>query len=297
MLRAVRVAGADGALLPDGLDHLLHDAGAQLRAVPPRDLLAALAGLIPGMTVAGGTAHLVRGPLTVDADLGARTIDISAEGDEGLFRWDAGLSIGADGQTAFHAGLGDVTRDAFAITLSSGPAPLAAMLVRPGSEPVSLWPHPDVDGLTRFATAAIPAEAVRILIEALRPLEEQVGAVLNDLASSLGMLAPADRDGHRAVIAPVRLFEDPVGWLGSAGVLSVLTGAPFDAGKVIDLLEALKPFVGLVGTPRGVWPIADGLSVSAGSSSAGPTVSLSVDATSLARRGRSPAPGRRSRPG
>ena len=69
----------------------------------------------------------------------------------------------------------------------------------------------------------------------------------------------------RAYVAPVQLFEDPVGWF-KRGILSAIVGGPFDTTKIIDLLEALKPFVGLAGTPRGVWPVTAGveLSVTAG---------------------------------
>ena len=176
------------------------------------------------------------------------------------------------------AGLGDATRDAFAITAQSGP--LRAELTRPGAAAVELWPSPDVDGLGRFAAAAVPAEALRVVLEGLRTIQTGLGTTLDDLASALGMLAPADGTGHRAVLAPLRLFEDPAGWFTQGGVLSTVTGGPFDAERVIDLLEALKPFVGLDGTPRGAWPIADGLQVTATAAAAGATVSLSVDATS-----------------
>jgi large repetitive protein len=126
----------------------------------------------------------------------------------------------------------------------------------------------------------VPAEAVRVVLEGLRTIDTGLGTALDDLASALGMLAPADSTGHRAVLAPLRLFDDPAGWFTRGDALSVVAGGPFDAERVIDLLEALKPFVGLDGTPRGVWPIADGLQVTATSTAAGATVGLTVDAGS-----------------
>ena len=62
-------------------------------------------------------------------------------------------------------------------------------------------------------------------------------------------------------------------------MLSAVAGGPFDAARVTDLLEAIKPFVGLAGTPRGAWPIADGVQIAVTTAAAGPTLSLSVDAT------------------
>ncbi len=275
LLRAVGLADVSGGLVPDALDHLLHDAGAQLRAVPRDALLSALAGLIPALTSTGDTVHLLLGPLTVDADFGAQTLGFSAS-DSGLITWSAGVSFDATGHPSLHIGLGDPAHDAFALTATSGP--LRVQLVRGGAPDVELWPAPDVDGLGRFAAAAVPAEALRVVLDGLRTIDAGVGTALDDLAAALGMLGAADSAGHRAILAPVRLFDDPGGWFG--GVLSATTGGPFDAERVIDLLEALKPFVGMDGTPRGVWPVADGITVSAAASAAGPTVSLAVDATS-----------------
>ena len=277
LLKAAGLADASGALVPDALDHLLHDPAAQLAAVPRAALMAALAGLIPALSTTGDTVHLQLGPLTVDGDFAAKTIGVTASGD-GLIAWSAGVSFDSAGHPSVQAGLGDATRDAFAITAQSGPP--RAELIRPGAAAVELWPSPDVDGLGRFAVAAVPAEALRVVLEGLRTIQTGLGTALDDLASALGMLAPADGTGHRAVLAPLRLFDDPAGWFTQGGVLSAVTGEPFDAERVIDLLEALKPFVGLDGTPRGTWPIADGLQVTATSTAAGATVGLWVDTAS-----------------
>ena len=245
LLRAVGLVDVGGGLVPDALDHLLHDPGAQVRAVPRDALMSALAGLIPEVTPSGENVHAQLGPLTVDADFAAKTLGFTASG-SGLISWSAGVSFDGTGHPSVHADLGDVSHDAFAVTLQSGP--LRAALVRGGAADVQLWPAPDVDGLGRFAAAAVPAEALRVVLDGLRTIEAGLGTALDDLAGALGMLAAADEAGHRAIIAPVRLFDDPGGWF--AGVLAV-SGGPFDAERVIDLLEALKPFVGMDGTPRG----------------------------------------------
>ena len=57
----------------------------------------------------------------------------------------------------------------------------------------------------------------------------------------------------------------------------------------------MKPFVGLAGTPRGVWPITDGVQLSVTTGSSGPTLALAVDATAwLAGAGRRSPPASRS---
>ena len=274
LLKAAGVSQDDGALLPDGLAHLLHDPAAQVRvalASPTgRDaLLAALHGLLPDLPVAGDAIHVQLGPVTFDADLAARTIGFTASGADGVVAWHAGTAFDASGHATLEVGLGDPVHDPLALSIQSGP--VRAQLLRQGGGPVSLWPTLDVDGLVGAAAAAVPAEALRLLLEGLRSIDNQVGTALDDLADALGMLRPPDDHGFRAIVAPVQLFTDPAGWLREVTSL--------DVGKVTDLLEAVKPFVGLAGTPRGTWPIADGVQIAVTPGGAGPTVSLSVDAT------------------
>ena len=284
LLHAVGVTQNDGALVPDALTHLLHDPGAHVRALlastSARDaLLSALAALVPGMTATNGAVQLTTGPLTAHADLTARTVGFTATGAEGLLHWNVGVDLDATGHAALSAGIGDPASDAFALEVLSGP--VRAQLLRPaGAPPVALFPTPDVDGLTRLAAAAVPAEAIRIVLEALRTLDTGLGTALEDLTDALGMLKPPDGHGHRAIAAPLVLFENPVAWFKQAGVLSLVSGGPFDTSKVIDLLEGLKPFVGLGGTPRGTWPVTDGVTVTVSQASDGPNLALAVDATS-----------------
>jgi hypothetical protein len=274
LLKASGVSQDDGALLPDGLAHLLHDPATQVRAVlagaAGRDaLLAALHGLLPDLTATGDVVHAQLGPLTFDADIAARTVGVTASGNEGVLTWRAGAAFDAAGAPSFSVGLGDPAHDPLALSVQSGP--VRAELLRPGAGAVSLWPTLDVDGLAGAAAAAVPAEALRLLLEGLRSIDNHVGTALDDLASALGMLRAPDDHGFRAIVAPVQLFSDPAGWLREVTSL--------DLGKVTDLLEAVKPFVGLAGTPRGVWPIADGVQIVVTAAGAGPTIALSVDAT------------------
>jgi large repetitive protein len=294
LLQAVGVTQADGALVPDALTHLLHDPGSHIRSLisspSARDaLLTTFAALVPGMTATGGTVALTAGPLTAQGNLTARTIGFSAAGDDGLLHWNAGVSFDAAGHPTLSAGIGDPKTDAFALEVQSGPA--RAQLLRPGGgNPVALFPTPDIDGLAKLAAAAVPAEAVRLILEALRGISTGLGAALDALTDALGMLKPPDAQNHRAIACAVGLFEDPAAWFKQAGVLS-LGGGALDTTKVVDLLEALKPFIGLAGTPRGTWPVTQGVTVTVSPAADGPNVALAIDATSwLAGAGGGRAP-------
>lgn len=284
LLAALGVTQVGGGLVPDALLHLLHDPGAHVRTLigtPPSRaaLLTALAGLVPDLTSSGDTLRLVAGPVSADADLAAGTVGFAATAHEGLLSWSAGASFDSAGHPSFTIGLGDPATDPFALAVGSAPHPHAE-LVRPGGRPpIGLFPTLDVDGLAHLALAAIPAEAVRVLLEGLRRIDDQLAQVLDALADALGMLKAADERGKRAIATPIGLFEDPSVWFRQAGVLSLVEGGAFDPAKVIDLFESLKPFLGFAGSPRGQWPIVGGVTVTAAAGSSGPTLALDVDAT------------------
>jgi hypothetical protein len=127
--------------------------------------------------------------------------------------------------------------------------------------------------------AALPAEALRVLLVAARRIDDPLlRDALDALTSALGLLKPPDAQGVRAIAAPVRLLEDPAAWFRS-GVLDLSPGGALDADRIIDLLEAVKPFIGLAGTPRGTWPIVPGITLATTSGSDGPTIALAIDAT------------------
>ena len=219
--------------------------------------------------------------MTFDADLAARTVGFTAAGDDGVLTWHAGAAFDATGHP-------DASRPGSAIrrTIRSrcrcSRARCAPSCCGRARRPCRCGLRSTSTASAGAAAAALPAEALRLLLEGLRSIDSQVGTALEDLASALGMLRAPDDRGFRAIVAPVALFSDPAGWLRQAGVLSTVSGGPLDVGKVTDLLEAVKPFVGLAGTPRGVWPIADGVQLAVTAAGAGPTV---VARRSTPRRG------------
>jgi hypothetical protein len=284
LFNALAITQPDGALVPDALVHLLHDPRGHLTGLAAQTtsrtaLLAALAAIVPGMTVSGDSVQVSSGPVAVTADVAARTVGFTAASNDGLLAWHATVAFESSGHPTAAFGLGDPVADAFALSVET--SPLRAQLLRPsGLPPIAVWPTPDLDGLARLAMTAIPAEATRILLEGLRRVDRRVAAVLEALADAMGMLKAVDAQGFRALATPVGLFEDPARWFREAGRLSILPGGPLDADKVIDLFEALKPFLGFVGSPRGQWPVVDGVTVTATPGASGPVLSVAVDATS-----------------
>ncbi|HTY73503.1 MAG TPA: DUF6603 domain-containing protein [Actinomycetes bacterium] len=279
LLRAAGVSRSDGAVVPDALTHLVNDPAAHLRALvgDPATrgaLLAALARLTDAVTVDGDTVAVSAGPLALHADAAVGAVTATATGTDGLLHWQADVALSPTAAPSVAVTVGDPAADALALRLGTS----GAQLLRAGASPVPLWPDPDVDGLAQVAVSAVPAEALRVVLEGLRSIDNQLGGALDDLMAALGLLSAPDGDGWRRVRAPYLLFADPVRWMRGS-VLSLVDGGPYDTGRLVDLLEGLKPFVGLAGTPRGSWPVTDGVSVLVASGSLGPTVSLAVDAT------------------
>ena len=272
-------------LVPDALVHLLHDpkafAAQQAASVVARTGLAqAAAVLVPGAARTGDVVTITRtGALnaTIALDLGTRSATVSAASSFGALPWAIELIGLGTANPSGSATVGDPGFNTGALRLSVGP--LAVVLIGTDSSDspttTALWPTTDIGGLGGFVAAALPAEATRLLLDAIRGLDGGVAAAIDALSGALGILGPPDGLGRRRTIAPVALFRDPVGWFRS-----VLDAAPAQqVERLVDLFEAVKPFVGLDGTPRGGWPIVPGVQLAVGSGVSGPQISLAIDPT------------------
>ena len=94
-------------------------------------------------------------------------------------------------------------------------------------------------------------------------------------------------DGFRPIVAPLALCS-AIRADGSAGhVLG--DGSSLDPDLVIDVLEAIKPFVGLAGTTRGTWPIVPGVTLLAEAGSGGALVVVQRRPDDVAGRARTAA--------
>lgn len=276
------ITGVTG-LVPDALTALLHDpralVAARLAAPDGRgalaDALTALAG--SAATRTADTVTIALGPASVTIDLAVRRASVTAAGDEGALSWTASLAgIGGPVTGSFTVGAAGVSGAALQVDLAPFRVSLADVSASGTARAVALWPAPDLDGAVRFARAALPAEATRLVLDAVRSLDSTVAAGIDALAGALGALAPADTNGVRRLVAPLALFDEPGAWFRR----HVLAGSSgLDVEAAVDLLEALKPFVGLGGTARGAWPVLPGVTVNVAAGSAGPAIAVAVDPT------------------
>ena len=287
-----------GGLVPDALTHLLHDPAAfatgVLTSADGRSAVAAaLAALVPGATRTGEVVTVTSGPATVVLDLATRRATFAASSTAGIVPWQANLTDIGAAHPHVSLTLGSAEFNALAVRLAVAPGAMvpftADVLTQSATgtpSSIALWPTPDADGLVGLLSAALPAEATRLVLEGVRFLDAFVGTAIELVAGALGVLGPADGAGLRPIVAPLGLFRDPGGWLRNH-VLG--DGATLHADRFVDLFESLKPFVGLGGTPRGSWPLVPGISLLAEAAGDGARIGCALDPTVwLAGNGRLP---------
>ena len=282
-------------LVPDALVHLLHDpkafAAQQAASASARTGLArAVAALVPGASRTGDVVTITRnGALnaTIALDLGTRSITVSAASAFGALPWAVELVGLGTANLSGSATVGDPTFNTAAVRVSVGPFAVALAGTDSSGTPTvtTLWPTTDIGGLGDVVASALPAEATRLLLDAVRGLDGGVAAAIDALSGALGILGPPDAGGRRRTVAPLALFRDPVGWFRS-----LLDAAPAQqVERLSDLFEAVKPFIGLDGTPRGAWPVVAGVQLAVVSGVSGPQIALTVDPTVwLGGAGRAP---------
>ena len=281
LLDGIGISTSTG-LVPDALTHLLHDPAGFFTAVlghsAGRGALAdAVVALVPGATRTADVVAVAAGPVAATLDLATRSAGIVAAGSAGALPWQ--LTVAGIG-TASPTGsvtIGSPTFNGMALHLQT--APLRASLVTADASGASidaaLWPHPNADALVAVLADTLPAEATRLVLDAVRGLDPVVSAAVDALASGLGVLGPATAAGRRRIIAPLALFRDPGGWLRG----HVFGGSTLDPDRVIDLFESIKPFVGLVGSPRGHWGLVNGVALEVRASGGGATIACVLDPT------------------
>jgi hypothetical protein len=293
LLRAAGLLDAAGGFIADGIDDLLHDPLGHVGAIlaspaQASALVAAVRALVPGAAGAAGDPFTV-GPLTVTPDLTVGTVALRLLAPEGFgaVHWSASLTVARGGVTG-HARLGAAPGGSFTaagrLHLELGGPPPAAALVweRPGGE--ERLPLDDIDPaqLARLLGRTVPAEVVRLALEALRELDLQVKPVLDAVLDALGLLGP-DAAGVRRVLLPVALLADPGAWLRHE---TALGGGPsgLRPDRVAGLLDALRPLLGVAGSP-GVWQLATGVSFAAAADGDRVRLGVSVDSGAFAPPG------------
>ncbi|HJR21539.1 MAG TPA: hypothetical protein VJ822_07955, partial [Dongiaceae bacterium] len=271
---------ASGGWVADGIDHLLNEPAARISAALTdaarrAQLQAAISSLlsgVPGLTV----------------DLAARTLILSLSGTPGTFGmkpWTLLFTIAPGTAPQLDLMLeaaGDSPEGGLAVHLSAVPFAVTLERHHPGQatpEVMPIWPNPDAGRLLGAIARLAPAELARLGLEYLRELDETVRPVIDAAYDALGLLGPADLEGARGVRLPLALIENPIGWLGHAGALGGTGG--FDPTKIIALLDAFKPILGVAGGP-GEWNLANGFVLRADSVSGVARIGLQIDSSGLA---------------
>ena len=274
LLAALGLTGANGGVVGDAVDQLVHDPAGLVR----QRLTAA------GAQLAAAVNSLL-GPLGASVDLATRTVRVQGGGSSaGRFGWNADvgaspagltgqLRFGPDGALPTVGGLQlQVALDPFAVSLhwlqSSTHTAVAP-----------LWPAPDGQALARMLAQAAPSLAAHVALELMRRADEEARPLIDAVLDALGMLAGAASDAERALRPLAGLLADPVAWLRSADSVAA------NPLKIQALFDALRPLMDLPGAAGAPLPIANGVSLAVSADGAGARLALAVDPTVWAAPG------------
>jgi hypothetical protein len=279
LLRGFGVLGSSTGSVPDTVDHLLHD--------PAAHIGAALSDAVSLSGITAAINSLLTGIPGVTVDLAGRRVvfdSTGTPGDRGMMHWTAHVEASAAGSVSAEVSLGSAGTTAAGgaiLHLQTGPLRATLEWHRPSlatPELIALWPTPDAKGLGRVAARLVPAECVRVGLEYLRALDDTVRPIVDAALDAFGLLAPAVA-GQRSVLLPAGLLHDPVGWFKHESAFGAPRG--FNASRVVGLLDALKPIIGVAGNP-GEWNLATGVTAVADASSGDPRLGVRVDTSALA---------------
>ncbi|HSV22226.1 MAG TPA: DUF6603 domain-containing protein, partial [Xanthobacteraceae bacterium] len=264
--------------MPDAIDHLLHDPAAHVQA--------AVADGAQQTVLANGLTQLLSGIPGLTVDLAGRRLVLDTggvPGERGMVNWAAHVEASATGTLNALVVLGSAGTTAAGgavVRLETGPFRVMLEWHRPGlavPQNISLWPTPDAVALGSVIGRLLPAECARLGLEYLRSLDDTAKPIIDVALDSIGLLGPAVR-GQRSVLFPLGLFHDPAGWFAHDSAFGGSGG--YIAPRVVALLDALKPILGVAGNP-GEWNLANGVTVLADSDNGHLRLGLQVDTTVL----------------
>jgi hypothetical protein len=278
IVKALALVASTGGAVPDAIDHLLHDPAAHLQA--------AVADGAQQTILANGLTQLLSGIPGLIVDLAGRRLVLDTSGvpgERGMVNWAAHVDASATGTLNALVVLGSAGTTAaggVVVRLETGPFRVMLEWHRPGlavPQNISLWPSPDAVALGGVIGRLLPAECARLGLEYLRSLDDTAKPIIDVALDSMGLLGPAVR-GQRSVLFPLGLFHDPAGWFAHESVFGGSDG--YIAPRVVALLDALKPILGVAGNP-GEWNLANGVTVLADSDNGNLRLGLQVDTTVL----------------
>lgn len=266
LFAALGLTGANGGMVGDAVDQLIHDPAGLLRqrlATAGPQLAAALQALL--------------GPLGAGVDLAARTVRVQGGGSSaGRFGWQADVSASPAGL----AGTLNVGPDAalptvgglqLQITLAPFTVSLHWHQSSTASQTVPLWPAADAQALARVLAQAAPSLAAHAALELMRRADDEARPLIDAVLDALGLLSGAAGDAQRALRPLAGLLADPAAWLRSAGSLA---SSPL---KIQSLFDALRPLMGLAGAAGSPLQIARGVSLAVSAAGPGARLALAVD--------------------
>ncbi|MEP2642694.1 DUF6603 domain-containing protein [Roseobacter sp.] len=276
VLRAAGILGTGGSFDPLSLSRWTDNPAARLTEVLntpalTAELNTAIAGFLGAQTA-------------INFDAAARTLSVTLEGSTGedmLAEWALSATLSSSGLTAGNLRLGR----AAGLNLTATLAPSFAVTLTfdapvPGVPAVlPIWPMGDVSVVLPSLPPVLFAYVLSRSLEALRHADPSAQPVVEAALVAIGVLNTADPEAR--VIIPAQAFVDPVGWLSGSSVLGQngAGGPSFRADRVIALMDALRPLIGVAGS-SGHWDILPGLSLGA-RNAAGLVVEIQLDAAAF----------------
>ncbi|SIO33796.1 hypothetical protein SAMN05444722_1519 [Rhodovulum sp. ES.010] len=267
-LRAAGILGAGDGFDPLSLSNWIDAPTARLAEVWTSPALRdKLVAVING--VAGAQAG-------VSYDSATRSLSVTAGGATGapIFTdWALTGTLSASGTAGGSLRLGAVGETHLAVTFS----PFAAALNFASEDAealgglparLPLYPAPDIQKLGKPLLPAMAATALSRMLDGVRAADANAKLVLDPALAAFDLL-----DGARVRI-PTLMFANPALWLKRDTVLGT-SGGVIRADRVIAVMDALRPFVGLSGA-SGVWQIEAGIALRA-RNSGGLVLDLALD--------------------
>ena len=292
LFRAARLIDDSGGFVAESVERLIGDPLAHLRDLrADAAALTSLARAIERFSAAapapgtGPVAALAWGPVTLALDLAAGTagLAVAETAGRGAITWSLAAALGPSGPS-LTAGLGAAapgSGPAGALRLElSAPEVRADLVWTRGSaaDRLALWPAPDAGAIGRALAGIIPAEVARAGLSAVRELDANAQPVVDAVLDAFGLLT-ADTGSGRLVRLPAALLSDPAGFFRHPGVLGAAGGA-VDAARMIALLDATRPLLGISGGP-GEWQLATGVTITTAAAGAQVRLGLQLDSTAF----------------
>jgi hypothetical protein len=266
LLKALGLIAANGSVVGDAVDQLVHDPAGLLR----QRLASAGASVSTSL-------NALLGPLGASIDLPTQTVRVQGGGSAlGRFGWQADLSASPSalsGQLRFGPDAALPTVGGLQLQLDLNPLRVSLLWHRSGgsSEVAALWPAPDGQALARMLAQAAPSLGAHVALEVMRRADAAARPAIDAALDALGLLAGVASDAERALRPLAGLIADPAGWLRSAGSLAA------NPLKIQALFDALRPLFGQLPANGDPLALAKGVSLAVAADGPGARLTLQVD--------------------